>query len=42
VNSHETIPDNIGLEVSDLETMQGYALQAIHEIRQDANPIGED
>ena len=42
VNSHETIPDDVGLEVPDLESMQYHALQAIHEIRQDANPIGED
>ena len=31
VNGHETIPDDIGIEVSDLATAQDMALQAIED-----------
>ena len=36
VNSHESIPDDTGIEVSDLTTAQDMALQAIEDIREEA------
>jgi hypothetical protein len=40
VNGHETIPDDIGIEVSDLPTAQEMALLAIRDIREDAIQLG--
>jgi len=40
VNSHETVPDDIGIEVSDLATAQHFALEAINEIRDEAIQVG--
>jgi len=40
LNSHEEILDREGLEVSDLETMQCFALQALHEVREEAIELG--
>jgi hypothetical protein len=36
VNGHESIPDDTGIEVSDLTTAQDMALQAIEDIREEA------
>jgi hypothetical protein len=36
VNSHESIPDDIGIEVSDLTKAEEMALQAIEDIREEA------
>jgi hypothetical protein len=36
VNSHESIPDDIGIEVSDLTKAEAMALQAIEDIREEA------
>jgi hypothetical protein len=36
VNSHETVPDDTGIEVSDLAMAQHLALEAIDEIREEA------
>jgi hypothetical protein len=36
VNSPESIPDDTGIEVSDLTTAQDMALQAIEDIREEA------
>jgi hypothetical protein len=36
VNGHEAIPDDTGVEVSDLTTAQDMALQAIEDIREEA------
>jgi hypothetical protein len=36
VNGHETIPDDTGIEVSDLATAEEMALQAIEDIREEA------
>lgn len=36
VNSHEKILDEEGVDVSDLEAVRCFALQAIHEIREEA------
>jgi hypothetical protein len=36
VNGHETIPDDMGVEVSDLDDAKTQALIAIHEIREEA------
>jgi hypothetical protein len=36
VISHESIPDDTGIEVSDLTTAQDMALQAIEDIRVEA------
>jgi hypothetical protein len=36
VNSHESIPDDIGIEVSDLTKAEEVALQAIENIREEA------
>jgi hypothetical protein len=33
---HESIPDDAGIEVSDLTTAQDMALQAIEDIREEA------
>jgi hypothetical protein len=33
---HESIPDDTGIEVSDLTTAQDMALQAIEDIREEA------
>jgi hypothetical protein len=40
VNSQEEILDEEGIEVSDLETMECFALQALHEIRGEAIQLG--
>ena len=40
VNSHETIRDDTGVEVSDLATAQEFALQAIDDIREEAIQAG--
>lgn len=40
VNGHESIPDDIGVEVSDLATAQDLALQAIDDIRKEALQLG--
>jgi len=40
VNSHEAVPDDTGVEVSDFTTAQHFALEAIHEIRQEAIQMG--
>jgi hypothetical protein len=40
VNSHETVPDDVGIEVSDLATAQHFALEAIDEIRDEAIQVG--
>jgi hypothetical protein len=40
VNGHETIPDDTGVEVSDLTTAQAMALQAIEDIREEAIQLG--
>ena len=40
VNSHETVPDDTGIEVSDLATAQHSALEAIDEIRDEAIRVG--
>ena len=40
VNSHEQILDEEGLEVLNLETMECFALQALHEIREEAIQLG--
>jgi hypothetical protein len=36
VNGHETIPDDMGVEVSNLDDAKTQALIAIHEIREEA------
>jgi hypothetical protein len=36
VNGQESIPDDTGIEVSDLTTAQDMALQAIEDIREEA------
>jgi hypothetical protein len=36
VNSHESIPDDIGIDVSDLTKAEEMALQAIEDIREEA------
>jgi hypothetical protein len=36
VNSHESITDDIGIEVSDLTKAEEIALQAIEDIREEA------
>jgi hypothetical protein len=36
VNGHESIPDDTGIEVSDLTTAQDMALQAIEDISEEA------
>jgi hypothetical protein len=41
VNSHEVIPDDTGIEVSDLVTMQFFAQQAIEDMRDEVMEIGE-
>jgi hypothetical protein len=40
VNGHETIPDDAGIEVSDLSTAGAMALQAIADIRTEALDLG--
>jgi hypothetical protein len=40
VNSHETIPDDTGIEVSNLEDAKAQALQAIEDIREEAIQLG--
>ncbi|PVE24160.1 hypothetical protein DC522_11760 [Microvirga sp. KLBC 81] len=40
VNSHETIPDDVGIEVTDLTTAKDHALQAIEDIREEAIQLG--
>ncbi len=42
VNSHETIPDDTGLEVSDLEAVHYYALQAILDLRQAGDHVSQE
>jgi hypothetical protein len=41
VNSHEVIPDDTGIEVSDLEAMQLFAQQAIEDMRSEVMELGE-
>jgi hypothetical protein len=36
MNGHESIPDDTGIEVSDLTTAQDMALQAIEDIQEEA------
>jgi hypothetical protein len=40
VNGHESILDDVGIEVSDLATAQDLALQAIDDIREEAIQLG--
>jgi hypothetical protein len=40
VNSHESIPDDTGIEVSDLAKAEEVALQAIEDIREEATQQG--
>ncbi|KLK90747.1 hypothetical protein AA309_23855 [Microvirga vignae] len=40
VNGPETIPDDMGIEVSNLEAAQDFALQAIDDIREEAIQAG--
>jgi hypothetical protein len=40
VNGHETIPDDVGIEISDLATAGAMALQAIEDIRTEALDLG--
>ena len=40
VNSHETIRDTIGIEISSLATAQEFALQAIDDLREEAIQAG--
>jgi hypothetical protein len=40
VNGHESIPDDTGIEVSDLMTAQDMALRAIEDIREEAIQLG--
>jgi len=40
VNGHETVPDDVGIEVLDLATAQIFALEAIDDIREEAAQIG--
>jgi hypothetical protein len=42
VNGHDIIPDNVGVEVADLETAQRQALKAIQEIREEVGQAEED
>lgn len=40
VNGHESIPDDVGIEVSNLTTAEEMALQAINDIRAEALELG--
>ncbi|EIM26871.1 DUF6894 family protein [Microvirga lotononidis] len=40
VNSHEFIGDDTGVEILDLATARGFALQAIEDIREEAIQVG--
>jgi hypothetical protein len=40
VNGDETIPDDTGVEVSDVDDAKAQALMAIHEIREEAIQVG--
>jgi hypothetical protein len=40
INGHETIPDDTGTEVSDLDSAKAQALMAIHEIQEEAVQVG--
>jgi hypothetical protein len=42
VNGHEMIPDDTGIEISDIDMMQAVALEAIRELRQEAGNDVED
>ncbi|WP_230534590.1 DUF6894 family protein [Microvirga roseola] len=42
VNGREIIPDDSGVEVSDLASAHGLALQAIREIREEADQVDEE
>ena len=42
VNCHETILDDIGIEVSDLEMAKAEARKAIAELRQEDHETGEN
>ena len=42
VNCHETILDDTGIEVSDLEVAKAEARKAIAELRQEDDETGED
>jgi hypothetical protein len=41
LNSYEVIPDDTGIEVSDLGTMQSVAQQAIEDMRGEVMELGE-
>ena len=41
VNSHEVIPDDTGIEVSNLEMMQFFAQKAIEDMRGEIMELGE-
>jgi hypothetical protein len=41
VNSHKVIPDDTGIDVSDLEAMQLFAHQAIEDMRGEVIELGE-
>jgi hypothetical protein len=41
VNSHEVIPDDAGIDVSDMEAMQFFAQQAIEDMRSEVIELGE-
>jgi len=41
VNRHEVIPDDTGIDVSDLATMQTVALRAIEDVRDEVMELGE-
>ena len=40
VNSHETVPDDEGIEVSDLAAAQPFAIGPLDEIRDEAIQVG--
>ncbi|WP_230530734.1 DUF6894 family protein [Microvirga roseola] len=42
VNGHEKILDDVGIEVSDLETATAEALRAIGELRQEEDGAAEE
>jgi hypothetical protein len=41
-DKHEIIPDDTGVEVSDVETARRLALKAVHELRQESDHADED
>jgi hypothetical protein len=42
VETHETIPDDTGIEVPDVETARRIALNTIQEMRQESEHASED